>query len=340
MSSASANLATVKAAQKEVDEYVKASGDVLDAYNALKSAEKKGTQAKELFLVNTNETTTMAYTDSLKVISDAKRKYDIAFAALSKEQQEAITATGKIDAIFGDLNNQINGAKERCKDAADAYDTALKEAKLGDLDATKSAADKKSLWNTVAIQSKYVMECDGELARIKAEALSATITQAVMDAGLAVYASDPSQRVNDTGALMSEIERADAVYADALKAKIEADAAFAEATKTVYKPLANDNSAEIAKLNTEIAKSKKDADEAVAKAKKDADEAVAKAKADADAAVAKAKKDADVAIAENRKRADAAIAAAQANNVPAPAPPAPNLWDLIMKSIIGLISPK
>jgi hypothetical protein len=139
---------------------------------------------------------------------------------------------------------------------------------------------------------------------------------------------------------MSEIERADAVYADALKAKIEADAAFAEATKTVYKPLANDNSAEIAKLNTEIAKSKKDADEAVAKAKKDADEAVAKAKADADAAVAKAKKDADVAIAENRKRADAAIAAAQANNVPAPAPPAPNLWDLIMKSIIGLISPK
>ncbi len=329
MASATTNMATVKAAQKEVDDYVKASSDVLDAYNALKSAEKKGIQAKELFLVNTNETTTMAYTDSLKVISDAKRKYDIAFAALSKEQQEAITATGKIDAIFGDLNNQINNAKEACQEAAKAYDTALKEAKLGDLDATKSAADKKSLWNAVAIQSKYVMERDGELARIRADALSTTITQAVMDAGLAVYASNPSKRVNDTGALISEIERADAAYDEALRAKIEADAAYAEATKTVYKPLTNDNSVEIAKLNATIAQNKKDADEAIAKAK-----------ADADAAIAKAKKDADAAIAENKKKADAAIAAAQANNVPAPAPPAPNLWDLILKSIIGIISPK
>jgi hypothetical protein len=326
---ATTNLATVKAAQKEVDEYIKATSDVLDAYNAVKSAEKKGTQAKELFLVNTNETTTMAYTDSLKVISDAKQKYDIAFAALSKEQREAITATGKIDAIFGDLNNQINDAKERCQAAADAYDVALKEAKLGDLDATKSAADKKSLWNTVAIQAKYVMECDSELARIKANALSASVTQAVMDAGLAVYASDPSKKVNDAGALISEIERADAAYDEALKAKIEADAAYAEATKTVYRPLTNDNSAEIAKLNATIAQNKKDADEAVAKAKKDADEAVAKAK-----------KDADAAIAENKKKADAAIAAAQANNVPAPAPPAPSLWDLVIKSILDLIKPK
>jgi len=329
MSTATTNLATVKAAQKEVDDYVKASGDVLDAYNALKSAEKKGTQAKEMFLVNTNETTTMAYTDSLKVISDAHQKYDIAFAALSKEQREAITATGKIDAIFGDLNNQINGAKEACKEAAKAYDTALKEAKLGDLDATKSAADKKSLWNTVAIQSKYVMERDGELARIKANALSTTVTQAVIDAGLAVYASDPSKRLNDTGALISEIERCDAAYDEALKAKIEADAAYADATKAVYKPLTNDNSAEIARLNSVIAQNKKDADDAVAKAK-----------ADADAAVAKAKKDADAAIADNKKKADAAIAAAQANNVPAPAPPPPNLWDLILTSILGLIKPK
>lgn len=190
---ATTNLATVKAAQKEVDEYIKATSDVLDAYNAVKAAEKKGAQAKELFLVNTNETTTMAYGFAE---SHQRRQTQIRYCVCCalKEQQEAITAKGKIDAIFGDLNNQINDAKERCKDAADAYDAALKEAKLGDLDATKSAADKKSLWNTVAIQAKYVMECDGELARIKANALSSTVTQAVMDAGLAVYASDPSKR--------------------------------------------------------------------------------------------------------------------------------------------------
>jgi hypothetical protein len=337
VATATTNLALVKTAQKEVDDYVKASSDVLDAYNVLKAAEKKGTQVKEMFLVNTNETTTMAYTDSLSVISLAKQKYDIAFAALSKEQREAIDATGKIDEIFGDLNNQINDAKEACKAAAEAYDTALREAKLGDLDKTKTSASKKSLWNTVAIQAKYVMDYDGELARIKANALSSTVTQAVIDAGLVVYASDPSKRLNDAGSLISEIERADAAYDEALKAKIEADAKYAAATKTVYKPFTNDNSDEIAKLNATIAQTKKETDAAIASAKTETDAVVAKVKAEADAAVAKAKKDADTAIADNKKKSDAAIAAAQANNVPAPAP---NLWDLILKSILDMIKPK
>ena len=108
----------------------------------------------------------------------------------------------------------------------------------------------------------------------------------------------------------------------------------------MYKPFTNDNSAEIAKLNATIAQTKKDTDAAIASAKTDADAAVAKAKADFETVIAKAKKDAETAIADNKKKSDAAIAAAQANNVPAPAPPAPNLWDLILKSILDMIKPK
>ena len=315
---ATTNMATVKAAQKEVDDFVKAGADLLDAYNALKTAEKKGTQVKEMFLVNTNETTTMAYTDSLKVISASQQTYDIALAALSKEQREAMDATGKLEDIFGDLNYQINTHKEVCDAASKAYDTALNEAKLADLDISKSSADKKSMWSTVAIQAKNVTVQDGELARIKASALSTTITQAVLDAGIAVYKSDPSNKVNDTAALISEIERCDAEYDAALKAKIEADAAYADATKTLYRPVADDNSAEIARLNAVIAQNKKDAD----------------------AAVAKANADAAIAIADNKKKADAAVAAAVANNVPAPAPPAPTFVDLVLKTILDLIKPK
>jgi hypothetical protein len=320
-STAANNLTIVKSAQKEVDDFVKAGSVLLDAYNELKAAEKKGDQVKEMFLVNTNETTTMAYTNSLKTINLAQQKYDIAFASLSKEQQEAITAKGKIDLIFGDLNAQLTYGKQMCEDAAKAYDLAIKEAKMADLDVSKTAEYKKMMWSTVAVKAKDVADSDSYLARIKANALSSTITQAVLDAGLAVYSSDPTSKINDTTALIAEIERADDIYNEALKAKIAADAAYSEATKTTYKSVTNDNSAEIERLNAVIAQTKKDAD----------------------AAVAKAKADADAAIAENKKKTDAAIAAAKTNNKPAPVPPpapTPTVMDFILKTILDLIKPK
>jgi hypothetical protein len=316
-----------------MEDYKKSGVDLLDTYNLLQIAKKTTIKMREQFLVNTNETTTLAYNAASKQENDAQIKYDNAVRISEKEKGEALSAIGNLNTVFSTLNDDLKNANELIDAAKTSYDVALKEAKLGSISESKSDAERKQMWRYVAECASIVSDKENDLANLKADAV-AKFSQSVVDAAVAAYQNDPTTKQGNIEAIIATKMDCDRIYEDALSAKINAAAAFSELTKIPYSAITDDNSTTVSKLNDTVAQMKKDQDAAIAKAKADADAAVAKAKADADAAVAKTKTDADATIAANKKKTDAAIAAAQASIPPVPVTE-PTFFDSVLK-IIGL----
>ena len=301
-----------------MDDYKKSGVDLLDTYNLLQIAKKTTIKMREQFLVNTNETTTLAYTSASKQENDAKIKYDNAIRASEKEKGEALSAIGNLNTVFTTLNDDLKYANELIDAAKVSYDVALKEAKLGSINASNSKT--KQLWKYVAECASIVSDKENDLAKLKADAV-VKFSQSVVDAAVTAYQNDPTTKQGDIETIITTKTECDRVYEDALSAKINATAAYAELTKTAYSAITDDNSTTVDKLNNTISQMKKDQDDAIAKTKKDAEDAIAKAKADADAV-----------IAANKKKTDAAIAAAQAL---APVVVEVNFFDTVLK-LVGL----
>jgi hypothetical protein len=305
-----------------MEDYKKSGVDLLDTYNLLQIAKKTTIKMREQFLVNTNETTTLAYNAASKQENDARIKYDTAVRTSEKEKGEALSAIGNLNTVFTTLNDDLKYANELIDAAKLSYDVALKEAKLGSINTSKTDAERKQMWRYVAECATIVSDKENDLANLKADAV-AKFSQSVVDAAVAAYQNDPTTKQGNIEAIIATKMDCDRIYDDALTAKINAAAAFAELTKTSYSAITDDNSTTVDKLNDTISQIKKDQDDAIVKTKKDADDAIAKAKADADAI-----------IAANKKKTKDAIAAARASIPPAPVAE-PTFFDSVLK-IIGL----